>query len=190
MKGSFGMDMTHGPLAGKIMRFALPLMAANLVQLLFNAADIVVVGRFAGSASLAAVSSTTAVIHLLVNLLIGSRLETGRFTVEQQGQQLLGAAVEADVPRHDHREPAALRVLFYGLHNFFRGDGFLPGLSGSGHALEHSSGADEAVRLRNGLGGSQSPVTSVSRADAHHRHLGRLPEVQLPAQHRRRLGKA
>ena len=64
VKGSFGMDMTHGPLAGKIMRFALPLMAANLVQLLFNAADIVVVGRFAGSASLAAVSSTTAVTVL------------------------------------------------------------------------------------------------------------------------------
>ena len=118
-----------------------------------------------------------------------SRLQS-HLAAPQQGQQLFGAAVEADVPRHDHREPAALRMLFYGLHNFFRGDGFLPGLSGSGHALEHSSGADEAVRLRNGLGGSQGPVTSVSRADAHHRHLGRLPEVQLPAQHRRRLGKA
>ena len=56
--------------------------------------------------------------------------------------------------------------------------------------MEHPSGADEAVRLRNGIGGSQGLVAPVSGADAHHCHLGRLSQVQLPAQHRRRLGKA
>ena len=71
MKKNNAIDMTHGALAGKILLFALPLMAANLAQLLFNAADVVVVGRFAGHTSLAAVSSTSCVIFLFVNLLIG-----------------------------------------------------------------------------------------------------------------------
>ncbi|MCD8357372.1 MAG: MATE family efflux transporter [Clostridia bacterium] len=71
LKGKNAIDMTHGPLTGKILRFSLPLMAANLAQLLFNAADVVVVGRFAGHTSLAAVSSTSCVIFLFVNLLIG-----------------------------------------------------------------------------------------------------------------------
>lgn len=65
------MDMTHGPLLGKILLFSLPLMAANLLQLLFNTADIVVVGRWAGHQSLAAVGSTACVINLAVNLLVG-----------------------------------------------------------------------------------------------------------------------
>ena len=63
--------MTHGPLLGKILLFSLPLMASNILQLLFNAADIVVVGRFAGHASLAAVGSTVSIIYLFINLLIG-----------------------------------------------------------------------------------------------------------------------
>lgn len=54
-----------------MLLFALPLMASSLLQLLFNAADIIVVGRFAGDTSLAAVGSTTSIINLLVNLFIG-----------------------------------------------------------------------------------------------------------------------
>ena len=65
------LDMTHGPLLGKILRFSLPLMASNMLQMLFNAADTVVVGRFVGHASLAAVGSTVSIIALFVNLLIG-----------------------------------------------------------------------------------------------------------------------
>ena len=71
MKNGTTIDMTHGPLLGKILLFSLPLMASNVLQLLFNAADIVVVGRFAGHESLAAVGSTVSVIYLFVNLLIG-----------------------------------------------------------------------------------------------------------------------
>ena len=71
MKRNATIDMTHGPLLGKILLFSLPLMASNILQLLFNAADIVVVGRFAGSASLAAVSSTVSVINLFTQLLVG-----------------------------------------------------------------------------------------------------------------------
>lgn len=71
MKSKTSIDMTHGPLLGKILLFSLPLMASNILQLLFNAADVVVVGRFAGHASLAAVGSTTSVISLFTTLLVG-----------------------------------------------------------------------------------------------------------------------
>jgi putative efflux protein, MATE family len=64
-------DMTNGPLARKILLFSLPLMATNVLQLLFNAADIIVVGRFAGHTSLAAVGSTASVINLFITLLVG-----------------------------------------------------------------------------------------------------------------------
>jgi putative MATE family efflux protein len=63
--------MTHGPLLGNILRFSLPLMASNILQLLSNAVDMVIVGRFAGHASLAAVGSTSCIIYLMINLLIG-----------------------------------------------------------------------------------------------------------------------
>ena len=63
--------MIHGPLLGKILIFTIPLMASSILQLLFNAADIVVVGRFAGSEALAAVGSTGALINLLTNVFMG-----------------------------------------------------------------------------------------------------------------------
>lgn len=67
----YEIDMCNGPLLGKILVFYIPLMLSGVLQLLFNAADIVVVGRFAGSESLAAVGSTSSLINLLVNLFIG-----------------------------------------------------------------------------------------------------------------------
>ncbi len=68
---SFEIDMTNGPILGKLIRFALPLAISGILQLLFNAADIVVVGRFAGSQALAAVGSTGALINLIVTLFMG-----------------------------------------------------------------------------------------------------------------------
>lgn len=68
---AYEINMTEGPLLGKIVRFAVPLALSGVLQLLFNAADVVVVGRFAGSQSLAAVGSTTALNNLIVNLFIG-----------------------------------------------------------------------------------------------------------------------
>lgn len=64
-------DLTSGPMLKKIILFALPLAASSVLQLLFNAADVVVVGRFAGSTALAAVGSNGALINLLVNLFVG-----------------------------------------------------------------------------------------------------------------------
>ncbi|MCI9338886.1 MAG: MATE family efflux transporter [Lachnospiraceae bacterium] len=63
--------MCNGPLFGKIMIFYIPLMLSGILQLLFNAADIVVVGRFAGNEALAAVGSTGSLTNLLVNIFMG-----------------------------------------------------------------------------------------------------------------------
>lgn len=64
-------DMCNGPLFGKVLIFSLPLMLSGILQLLYNAADVAVVGRFAGSQSLAAVGSTGSLINLMTNLFIG-----------------------------------------------------------------------------------------------------------------------
>lgn len=72
MRGRFyEMDMCSGSILGKMLIFALPLMFSSILQLLFNAADIVVVGRFAGDNSLAAVGSTGSLVTLLVNIFSG-----------------------------------------------------------------------------------------------------------------------
>ncbi len=64
-------DMVHGPLLGKMIAFTIPVILSGVLQLLFNAADVIVVGRFAGDASLAAVGSTSSLINLLINLFMG-----------------------------------------------------------------------------------------------------------------------
>lgn len=63
--------MIHGPLLGKMIVFTIPVILSGVLQLLFNAADVIVVGRFAGDASLAAVGSTSSLINLLINLFMG-----------------------------------------------------------------------------------------------------------------------
>ena len=68
---SYQVDMCNGPIFKKLIIFAIPLILSGCLQLLFNAADIIVVGRFTGSQALAAVGSTSALINLLVNLFIG-----------------------------------------------------------------------------------------------------------------------
>ncbi len=64
-------DMTEGPILPKLLGFSIPLVLSGMLQLLFNAADVVVVGRFAGENSLAAVGATGALINLMVNLFMG-----------------------------------------------------------------------------------------------------------------------
>jgi len=88
----YEMDMCHGPLLGKILIFSLPLMLSGVLQLLFNAADMVVVGNFTGKEALAAVGSTGALINLLVNVFIG--LSVGANVVVAR---YYGAGAEQDV---------------------------------------------------------------------------------------------
>jgi len=69
-------DMCNGPLFSKMLIFALPIMAMNILQLLFNAADMIVVGRFSGREALAAVGATGALISLIVNTFMGLSVGT------------------------------------------------------------------------------------------------------------------
>ncbi len=75
MAKTYKIDMTSGPILPKLLKLALPLMLSSVLQLLFNAADIVVVGNFASDQSLAAVGSTSALVNLMTNLFLG--LSTG-----------------------------------------------------------------------------------------------------------------
>ena len=70
----YEIDMCNGTLMDKLISFSLPLMWSGILQLLFNAVDIIVVGRFTGSQALAAVGSTTALINIFTNLFIGISL--------------------------------------------------------------------------------------------------------------------
>jgi len=68
---SFTMNMCEGPILINMLKFTIPLMLSSILQLLFNAADVVVVGKFAGDNSLGAVGCTGSLINLLTNLFVG-----------------------------------------------------------------------------------------------------------------------
>ena len=97
MKKNHSIDMCSGSLADKILLFALPLMASSLLQLLFNAADVVVVGRFAGKEALAAVGSNTSLINLMINLFVGMSVGTNVVVARD-----LGAGRHDNVGRSVH----------------------------------------------------------------------------------------
>ena len=89
-KRTYEIDMCNGPLLGKILRFSIPLMLSGILQLLFNAADIVVVGQFTGKEALAAVGSTGSLINLLINLFIGLSIGTNVLVAQYIGARDVG----------------------------------------------------------------------------------------------------
>ncbi|MBO7334607.1 MAG: polysaccharide biosynthesis C-terminal domain-containing protein, partial [Lachnospiraceae bacterium] len=111
----YSINMTEGALLPKIISFAIPLMASSLLQLLFNAADMVVAGRFAGSNALAAIGSTSSLINLLVNLFIG--LSVGANVLVAR---FFGSGRESDVSETVHT--AVLLSIISGF--FLAGFGF------------------------------------------------------------------
>ncbi|MBQ3864996.1 MAG: MATE family efflux transporter [Clostridia bacterium] len=80
-------DMCSGPLFKKILLFSLPIMAMNLLQLLFNAADMIVVGQFSGKEALAAVGATGALINLIINTFMGLSVGTSVVVAQDYGAQ-------------------------------------------------------------------------------------------------------
>ena len=94
---NYDIDMCNGPLFKKILIFSLPIMAMNILQLLFNTTDMVVVGHFSGSKALAAVGATGALINLIVNLFMG--LSVGTSVVVAQD---LGAGKPMEASRSVH----------------------------------------------------------------------------------------
>lgn len=86
MRKNYEIDMLQGSYIKKLAVFAFPLMVSSVLQLLFNAADIAVVGNFAGDASLAAVSSTSSLVNLFVNLFVGLSVGTNIITAQMIGE--------------------------------------------------------------------------------------------------------
>ena len=80
------MDMISGSLGDKIIRYAIPLAATGILQQLFNAADLAVVGQFSGKAAMAAVGGNAPVIGLLVNLFVGISLGSNVIIARSIGQ--------------------------------------------------------------------------------------------------------
>ena len=113
-RAGFEIDMTNGPLLGKIVRFAIPLALSGILQLLFNAADIVVVGQFVGPTALAAVGSTSAVINLIVNLFMGFSVGANVLAA-----QYYGAGKNKDLSETVHT--AVLSSLAFGVVLIFAG---------------------------------------------------------------------
>lgn len=83
--GKYEMDMTNGPLLKQIIRFSIPLMLTGILQLLFNAADVVVVGNFSSREALAAVTSTGSLINLIINVFIGLSVGAGVVVAQEYG---------------------------------------------------------------------------------------------------------
>ena len=77
--------MSEGSILPKLLKFAIPLMFSSILQLMFNAADVIVVGRFAGDNSLAAVGCTGSLVNLLINLFIGLSVGTNVMTARHYG---------------------------------------------------------------------------------------------------------
>ena len=116
--------MCNGTIMDKLISFSVPLMLSGILQLMFNAVDIIVVGRFAGSQSLAAVGSTTALINMFVNLFIGVSLgqvrqpqARGRIPAFERIRGDAGAA-EDQLPRNGLRQRRMVRS---GGHGVARG---------------------------------------------------------------------
>lgn len=109
-------DMTSGPLFFKLLWFALPLMLSGMLQLLFSAMDMVVVGQFVSSSAVAAIGTTYSVTNLLVNLFVG--LSVGTSVTVAQG---LGAHDDAEVGRivHTSVTVSVLGGLVLGIIGFF-----------------------------------------------------------------------
>ncbi|MGB4984680.1 MAG: MATE family efflux transporter [Erysipelotrichaceae bacterium] len=76
MKKTRALDMINGSLLPKIILFSIPLMMSSILQLFFNAADIIVVGQYAGDTSLAAIGSTGSLVNLIINVFIGLSIGT------------------------------------------------------------------------------------------------------------------
>ena len=90
-------DMVNGPLLGNVIRYTIPIILTSLLQLLFNAADLVVVGQFCGSRSVGAVGATGSMVALLVNLFNGISIGAGVVVA-----QAIGARNDEHIHRTVH----------------------------------------------------------------------------------------
>lgn len=128
-------DMLHGPLSRNILMYVIPVILTSYLQLLFNAADLIVVGQYCGSTSVAAVGSSTPLVHLFLNLFTGLSVGAGVSVAHA-----IGAADPESISRSVHTSmltslisgvfitivgvtfsPAMLRMMFTTLPYFMYG---------------------------------------------------------------------
>ncbi len=126
--------MTHGPLLGKLIVFTIPIIASGVLQLLFNAADVIVVGNFAGEESLAAVGSTSALINLMTNLFIGMSVGAN-----VSAAQAYGAGHEDDIKKTVHTSVAFSLICGVAL--------VFVGIFGAGPMLELMGSPEDVISL-------------------------------------------
>ena len=114
--------MTSGPFLKKILIFALPLMLTGLLQLLYNSADTVIVGRFAGKEALAAVGATGSLINLILNIFIGLSMGSGVMEA-----RYIGADDEKSMHRCTHTAMTISVIcgIVVGIFGFFMAGTFL-----------------------------------------------------------------
>ncbi|MBO5668564.1 MAG: MATE family efflux transporter [Lentisphaeria bacterium] len=84
---SYEVDMCHGPLVRQMIRFSIPLMISGMLQLLFHAADLIVIGRFSSHEALAAIGATGSLTSLLVNVFIGLSVGTNVLVARYLGEK-------------------------------------------------------------------------------------------------------
>ena len=116
MEKRYSLNMTSGPFLKKILVFSVPLMLTGLLQLAYNTADVIVVGRFAGKEALAAVGSTGSLINLLLNVFLGLSMGAGVMIARH-----IGAKEEERVHKCTHTAMAisVLCGFFVGTLGFF-----------------------------------------------------------------------
>jgi len=122
LRKNYDIDMCNGPLLGKIIIFSVPMILSGILQLLYNAADVIVVGRFTGSTALAAVGSTGSLTNLIITLFMGLSVGTS-VTVAQN----YGAGDWKNVNRSVHTSIAASIIcgIFVGIIGIVCAEKFL-----------------------------------------------------------------
>ncbi len=131
-KNKYEIDMCNGSIMDKLISFSIPLMISSMLQLTFNAVDIIVVGRFSGSDALAAVGATTALIAVFINLFIGISL----------GANVLAARFYATGKVQEMSDTVHTAILFAILSGIFM---TFMGLTLSGFALKLMGTPDHII---------------------------------------------
>ena len=136
LKKATGTDFTNGPLFGKMLMFTIPLMLSGILQLLFSAADMVVVGQFVNSGAVAAIGATYSLTNLMINLFMG--LSVGTSVSVSQG---LGAKDDEMVSRVVHTSIAVSLIggALIGAFGFFTSRQLLSWMDTPADLLDQSS---------------------------------------------------
>lgn len=136
MKKKYEINMTDGPLLRKMITFAFPLMLSGMLQLLFNAVDVIVVGKCVGDTALAAVGSTGALVNLIIGLFMG--LSVGTNVLCAQGY---GSGREKDVQETVHTSVLVSLIfgVVLGIFGFFFAQTFLKWMASPENVIDQAS---------------------------------------------------